>query len=334
MRDAENQPGALPLLSHALDRDLEPPRGVAPDRGRLPRQRRHQRRGRGLGGPACTTSLSDAGRDHLRWLMLRMGSLADHGEPVRTSVSHTGGRRRPCSRQGSRPARAQPAGHLRRGLLRPRARGPHPGLASAAGLAGGGPGGAAALAAPRHGVRRVGCACGRPAERAVLRCAARGGPPVGGAGRPPGPTRSSRTSWTPRSSAPGPSRDELARQAQHGAPPEPAAAWSARWDRGPPGRRHRRRRYSPVDQERTAADQRDSARQAAEAGARHESLVARSFAAALDQPGRRRSPGRRGLPGQSRTRCRSHAALLGTFTERARVPRLRTSARRPSHDAG
>ena len=49
VRDADEQPGALPLLSHALDRDLAPSRSGPADGRRLPSRRRHQGRGRGLG---------------------------------------------------------------------------------------------------------------------------------------------------------------------------------------------------------------------------------------------------------------------------------------------
>ena len=85
LRDAMDQPGALPLLSHALAETW---------------QRREDslltvdgyRASGGISGAVATSadrlcsSLGDEGRVQLRWLMLRMGSLADHGEPVRTPL--------------------------------------------------------------------------------------------------------------------------------------------------------------------------------------------------------------------------------------------------------
>ncbi len=85
LRDAEDQPGALPLLSHALSETWE---------------RRQEsllsvdgyRASGGISGAVAASAdrlhqaLSAAERAQLRWLMLRMGSLADHGESVRTPV--------------------------------------------------------------------------------------------------------------------------------------------------------------------------------------------------------------------------------------------------------
>jgi DNA-binding SARP family transcriptional activator/WD40 repeat protein len=87
MRDAENQPGALPLLSHALAETW------TRREGSLLTVDGYQESG-GISGAVAASadrlhqSLSDDGRTQLRWLMLRMGSLAEHGEPVRTPVSH------------------------------------------------------------------------------------------------------------------------------------------------------------------------------------------------------------------------------------------------------
>jgi DNA-binding SARP family transcriptional activator/outer membrane protein assembly factor BamB len=85
LRDAEGQPGALPLLSHALAETW--------------RRREDSlltvdgyRASGGISGAVAASadrlcdSLSESGRAQLRWLMLRMGSLAEHGEPVRTPV--------------------------------------------------------------------------------------------------------------------------------------------------------------------------------------------------------------------------------------------------------
>jgi DNA-binding SARP family transcriptional activator len=85
LRDAKDQPGALPLLSHALAETW---------------QRREDslltvdgyRASGGISGAVAASadrlcaSLNEEGRVQLRWLMLRMGSLADHGEPVRTPL--------------------------------------------------------------------------------------------------------------------------------------------------------------------------------------------------------------------------------------------------------
>lgn len=85
MRDAEHQPGALPLLSHALAETWERREGT------LMTVEGYRASG-GISGAVASSadrlheSLSDDGRAQLRWLMLRMGSLADHGEPVRTPV--------------------------------------------------------------------------------------------------------------------------------------------------------------------------------------------------------------------------------------------------------
>ncbi len=85
MRDAEHQPGALPLLSHALAETWERREGT------LLTVEGYRASG-GISGAVAASadrlheSLSDDGRAQLRWLMLRMGSLADHGEPIRTPV--------------------------------------------------------------------------------------------------------------------------------------------------------------------------------------------------------------------------------------------------------
>lgn len=85
MRDAEHQPGALPLLSHALAETWERrEEGLLTVEG--------YRASGGITGAVAASadrlheSLSEDGRSHLRWLMMRMGSLAEHGEPVRTPV--------------------------------------------------------------------------------------------------------------------------------------------------------------------------------------------------------------------------------------------------------
>jgi DNA-binding SARP family transcriptional activator len=87
MRDAEDQPGALPLLSHALAETW------SRREGSLLTVEGYQESG-GISGAVAASadrlhqSLSEDGRAQLRWLMLRMGSLAEHGEPVRTPMSH------------------------------------------------------------------------------------------------------------------------------------------------------------------------------------------------------------------------------------------------------
>ena len=87
--------------------------------------------------------------------MLRMVSLSDAGEPVRSRLPAVRGRRRPGPPPGPGPVGTRPAGHHRPGVVRAGARGPRPGLAPAAGLARRERGGAAAGPAPR-GVGRPG----------------------------------------------------------------------------------------------------------------------------------------------------------------------------------
>ena len=85
LRDAADQPGALPLLSHALAETWRRREGS------LLTVEGYRASG-GISGAVAASadrlcdSLSDAGRVQLRWLMLRMGSLAEHGEPVRTPL--------------------------------------------------------------------------------------------------------------------------------------------------------------------------------------------------------------------------------------------------------
>ena len=81
----EGEPGALPLLSHALHRDLGAPRGPYPHRGRLPRDRRHPGRGRPVGRADLRRTSADDQRV-LRDLMLRLVAPSADGEPVRSRV--------------------------------------------------------------------------------------------------------------------------------------------------------------------------------------------------------------------------------------------------------
>jgi len=85
LRDAEDQPGALPLLSHALAETWRRREGslltVDGYRG-----------SGGISGAVAASAdrvyadLTEQQRGQLRWLMLRMAGLADAGEPVRTPV--------------------------------------------------------------------------------------------------------------------------------------------------------------------------------------------------------------------------------------------------------
>lgn len=85
LRDAAGQPGALPLLSHALAETWRRREGS------LLTVDGYQASG-GISGAVAASadqlcdSLTDTGRAQLRWLMLRMGSLAEHGEPIRTPL--------------------------------------------------------------------------------------------------------------------------------------------------------------------------------------------------------------------------------------------------------
>lgn len=87
MRDAEHQPGALPLLSHALTETWQRREGP------LLTVEGYRACG-GIRGAVATSAdrlyegLSAAERTQLRWLMLRMVTLADGGEPVRTALPH------------------------------------------------------------------------------------------------------------------------------------------------------------------------------------------------------------------------------------------------------
>jgi DNA-binding SARP family transcriptional activator len=85
LRDAEHQPGAMPLLAHALSETWRRRDGslLTVD---------GYRDSGGISGAVAASAdrvyadLSDEQRGQLRWLMLRMAGLADAGEPVRTPV--------------------------------------------------------------------------------------------------------------------------------------------------------------------------------------------------------------------------------------------------------
>ena len=85
LRDAADEPGALPLLSHALTETWHKREGS------LLTVDGYRATG-GISGAVAASadrlsaSLSDEGRTQLRWLMLRMAGLAEQGEPVRTPV--------------------------------------------------------------------------------------------------------------------------------------------------------------------------------------------------------------------------------------------------------
>ena len=88
LRDAADEPGALPLLSHALAETWRKREGT------LLTVEGYRATG-GISGAVAASadrlsaSLSDEGRNQLRWLMLRMAGLADQGEPVRTPVDRS-----------------------------------------------------------------------------------------------------------------------------------------------------------------------------------------------------------------------------------------------------
>lgn len=85
LRDAEDQPGALPLLSHALAETWQRREGPV-----LSIEGYHATGG--LSGAVAASAdrlhegLNEAQRARLRWLMLRMADLGEHGEPVRTPL--------------------------------------------------------------------------------------------------------------------------------------------------------------------------------------------------------------------------------------------------------
>lgn len=88
LRDAADEPGALPLLSHALAETWRQREGL------LLTVDGYRSTG-GISGAVAasadrlTGSLTDEGRLQLRWLMLRMASLGEQGEPVRTPVDRS-----------------------------------------------------------------------------------------------------------------------------------------------------------------------------------------------------------------------------------------------------
>ncbi len=85
LRDATEEPGALPLLSHALAETWRQREGT------LLTVAGYHASG-GISGAVAASadrlyaSLSDEGRTQLRWLMLRMAGLAEHGEAVRSPL--------------------------------------------------------------------------------------------------------------------------------------------------------------------------------------------------------------------------------------------------------
>ena len=88
LRDAADEPGALPLLSYALAETWRRREGT------LLTVDGYRATG-GISGAVAasadrlSSSLSEEGRTQLRWLMLRMAGLADQGEPVRTPVARS-----------------------------------------------------------------------------------------------------------------------------------------------------------------------------------------------------------------------------------------------------
>ncbi|MGI8993777.1 MAG: BTAD domain-containing putative transcriptional regulator [Nocardioidaceae bacterium] len=88
VRDAEDQPGALPLLSHALAETWQR------REGRVLTVDGYRATGgiRGAVGRSADQlyeSLTPAERPSLRWLLLRLVSLGDDGEPIRSRLSRS-----------------------------------------------------------------------------------------------------------------------------------------------------------------------------------------------------------------------------------------------------
>ncbi|GAA1477125.1 hypothetical protein GCM10009623_15710 [Nocardioides aestuarii] len=85
LRDAASEPGALPLLSHALAETWQRREGTLLTVGGY-------RSSGGISGAVAASadrlyeSLTDDGRSQVRWLMLRMAGLSEHGEAVRAPV--------------------------------------------------------------------------------------------------------------------------------------------------------------------------------------------------------------------------------------------------------
>ena len=134
VREVEGEPGALPLLSHALRETWERREGrtltVAGYRatGGDPRSRRAVGRGALRAGRR-------AQRHRAARPVAAPGLAGPQGEPVRTRVPRRLVGHGPRARAAHRPAGRRPAGHQRRGRRRDRARGARPGLAAAPRLA-------------------------------------------------------------------------------------------------------------------------------------------------------------------------------------------------------
>ena len=168
VRETEDEPGALPLLSHALAETWER------RDGRVLTVEGYRATGEIRGAVARSAeqlyqSLPSEQRVKLRSLLLRLVSPAGDGEPTRTHRRQAVARRRCRPPAGARSARARPVGHRRRGQRRARPRSVGPGLATVAVLARRGHRRTAHPASPVDRGKRLGCA--RPAvERAVSRC--------------------------------------------------------------------------------------------------------------------------------------------------------------------
>ncbi len=330
IRDTEGQPGALPLLSHALvETWRRREHGLLTVEGYVDSG--------GLRGAVAASadrlyeSLSDVERVQLRRLMLRMVSLSDAGEPVRSQpagvrrVAEDPARHRVLDRLAR--ARLVTTDQRTRSSWRTR---PSPGRGR-----GCGPGSTRAWRSSSW------CATSPRRPRAGTRSAARQRAlprrPAAGRHRVAGPRRrrphAAGARVPRRRRRPAPTTPGLAteRQIRHERRQNRrlrvllagVVALLARGGRGRRGRRRPRPRGGPCD--------RDLRRGGVRAERIHEALVGRSLHAPGDQPLRGRPARRAGLP-RAPGRPVSQSALLGSFIDArpgSSVPAPRCRTRHP-----
>ena len=149
VREVQNEPGALPLLSHALAETwARREAGVLTVDG--------YRATGGIQGAVAQSaeamweSLPAGQQADVRALLLRLVTLSPDGEPAAARVSAGRDQRRPGPNPAVGPPRPLPAGHHRRQDRHARPRGAGPGLAAAAVLAGRGRRRPSAAAAPHR----------------------------------------------------------------------------------------------------------------------------------------------------------------------------------------
>ena len=301
VRDVATEPGALPMLSHALRAtwELRDGRTLTVDGYRAQRRRRlrdraHRRRARrrAAGGaararPRRVPAHDRAGRGRRRLPPPR---------PDRRARARGHGRRR--GRRAARAPGRRAAGHARRRRRRGRARGAHPRVAAPARLAGGGP--RRDPRAPPPGRRRgaVGGRRPRPVRPAARRAAGRRG--RGRRGRARAAQRG------------GAGVRRRGRRAGRARAPRRAAG------QPPPARAPRRRRRAPRGGDRRRRDQPRPARPGA------------------GRRGRRRGAGaarRRGAARRARRRRPAGRAVAAAGRRGRRAPGAARDAVEPAHGA-